>query len=330
MNNHPSYCCTESSCSQTRLSQGSGGLVCTNGHFYKFAPGTVVPVFASEPVDANEYAQKNAAEMHDNALRWVFATFQTDEEGLRRRLIERLGLNSGDCVLITGAGAGNDLPYLVNALSGKGDIYALDIAKEMLLAGVSRFGEALAGSGVGLHFSVGDATNLPFADGFFDAAYHFGGINLFPDISKGIGEMNRVVKSGGNIVISDEGLAPWLADTELGRMLVNNNALYAFSAPMTALPTTARAVKLSWELSNCFYIIEFKASTEPLPVNIDVPHIGKRGGTIRSRYFGRLEGIDPVLRDRIYEEAARRGVNRVAFLESALRAALNEDRLGHL
>ncbi|WP_051228031.1 class I SAM-dependent methyltransferase [Pleomorphomonas oryzae] len=282
-------------------------------------------MFVCEPEGANEYSRENAAEVHDNALRWVFKTFQTTEEDLRERLIARIGLKKGQRVLITGAGAGNDLPYLVRALGGEGDIYAQDIAKEMLLAGVSRYKAELAASGVSLHFSVSDATNLPFADGFFDAAYHFGGINLFPDIATGIAEMNRVVKAGGNIVIGDEGLAPWLVKTELGRMLINNNGLYACSAPLEALPATARSVKLSWELSNCFYVIEFQASTEPLPVNIDIPHLGKRGGTIRSRYWGRLEGVDPILRDRIYEEAERRGMSRVAFLESALRASLGKD-----
>ncbi|WP_332742575.1 class I SAM-dependent methyltransferase [Hydrogenophaga sp.] len=322
---HSSYRCTEPACARAPLTQRPEGLACPNGHFFAFAAGTDVPVFASEPEGANEYSRENAAEVHDNALRWVFNTFQTDEEGLRERLIARIGLEKGQRVLVTGAGAGNDLPYLVRALSGKGDIHAQDIAKEMLLAGVSRYRTELAGSGVGLHFSVSDATNLPFADGYFDAAYHFGGINLFPDIAKGIAEMNRVVRLGGNIVIGDEGLAPWLVDTELGRMLVNNNALYACRAPLSALPETARAVKVTWELSNCFYVIEFQASTEPLPVNIDVPHLGKRGGTIRSRYFGRMEGVDPTLRDRIYEEAERRGMSRVAFLESALRASLNRD-----
>jgi ubiquinone/menaquinone biosynthesis C-methylase UbiE len=288
-------------------------------------PGTDVPVFASEPEGANEYSRENAAEVHDNALRWVFNTFQTTEDDLRERLVARIGLKKGQRMLITGAGAGNDLPYLVRALGGDGDIYVQDIAKEMLLAGVSRYEAELAASGVRLHFSVSDATNLPFADGFFNAAYHFGGINLFPDIATGIAEMNRVVKPGGNIVIGDEGLAPWLVKTELGRMLVNNNNLYACGAPLEALPVTARSVKVSWELSNCFYVIEFQASTEPLPVNIDIPHLGKRGGTIRSRYFGRLEGVDPNLRDQIYEEAERRGISRVAFLESALRASLSKD-----
>jgi ubiquinone/menaquinone biosynthesis C-methylase UbiE len=307
------------------LTQGPDGLTCPNGHSFDFVPGTKVPVFASEPEGTNEYSKDNASEVHDNALRWVFNTFQTEEKGLRERLIARIGLKKGQRVLITGAGTGNDLPYLVSALSGNGEIYAQDIAKEMLLAGVSLHKDALAYSGVAIHFSVSDATNLPFADGFFDAAYHFGGINLFSNIATGIAEMNRVVTSGGNIVIGDEGLAPWLVGTELGRMLVNNNALYACSAPMAALPATARAVKLSWELSNCFYVVEFQACTEPLPVNIDVPHLGTRGGTIRSRYFGRMEGVDPALRDRVYQEATLRGMSRVAFLESALRASLDKN-----
>jgi len=325
MSNQSPYRCTTPACARVPLTKGSDGLTCPNGHHFSFAPGTEVPVFASEPEGANEYSQENAAEFHDNALRWVFATFQTDEQDLRERLVARLGLKQGDRVLVTGAGAGNDLPYLVRTLSGKGEVYAQDIAKEMLLAGVARHQMELAGSGVTLHFSASDATDLPFADGFFDAAYHFGGINLFPDIPKGIAEMNRVVKPGGNVVIGDEGIAPWLVDTELGQMLINNNALYACTAPLSALPATVRNVKLSWELSNCFYVIEFQASTEQLPVNIDVPHLGRRGGTIRSRYFGRMEGVDPALRDNIYKEAERRGMSRVTFLEAALRASLGKE-----
>lgn len=281
-------------------------------------------MFASEAQDANEYSIANAAEVHDNALRWVFSTFGTTEDDLRKRLVGRLRLEKGARVLVTGAGAGNDLPYLVAALSGEGEIYAQDIAKEMLLAGEVRHRAELRGSGVRLEFSVSDAMNLPFADASFDAAYHFGGINLFPDIARGIAEMNRVVRPGGRIVIGDEGIAPWLKDTELGRMLINNNALYAYEPPLAALPGTAREVNLSWELCNCFYVIDYSVSDQPLPVDIDIPHIGKRGGTIRSRYLGRLEGVSPDLRDQIYAEAERLGESRVAYLESVLRAALGK------
>lgn len=327
MSNYSSYCCTEPGCHRAPLNESPVGLRCSNGHLFPFASGTNVPVFASEPEDANEYAKVNAAELHDNALRWVFSTFETDEAGLRERLIARLGLTKGARILITGAGAGNDLPYLVSALSGSGEIFVQDIAKEMLLAGVARYQDELSSSGVSLHFSVSDATDLPFCDDVFDAAYHFGGINLFPDIAKGIAEMNRVVRPGGAVVIGDEGLAPWLTNTEFGKMLVNNNPLYACTPPMSLLPDTARLVKLTWELSNCFYVIEFCVSNDPLPLNIDVPHLGKRGGTIRSRYFGQLEGVTPALRERIYREAERRGLSRVEYIESALRDSLtNSDR----
>jgi SAM-dependent methyltransferase len=235
-----------------------------------------------------------------------------------------LQLRKGDRVLITGAGTGNDLPHIARRLMDGGEIYAQDIAQEMLLAGAERFRPEALRHGVTLHFSVSDAANLPFADGYFDAAYHFGGINLFADIRRGIAEMNRVVRDGGKVVIGDEGLAPWLRNTEIGRMLARNNSLYSCEAPLAFLPETARSPKLSWELCNTFYVIDFSVSTEPLPIDIDVPHVGTRGGSIRTRYLGQLEGVDPQLRDQIYAEAERRGISRVEYLESVLRSALSQ------
>ena len=72
-----------------------------------------------------------------------------------------------------------------------------------------------------VRFCVSDATALPFATAAFDAAYHFGGLNLFPDIRRGIAEMTRVVKPGGRVVFGDEGVAPWLVDSQFGKILVN-------------------------------------------------------------------------------------------------------------
>jgi SAM-dependent methyltransferase len=283
-----------------------------------------VPVFACEAENVNEYALKDAAVIHDNSLRWVFETFGSDEPSLRKSLISRLHLSKGMTILITGAGAGNDLPYIAQSLEGAGVIFAQDIAKQMLMAGVERHADKVKAMGVDIFFSASDATNLPFDDNVFDAAYHFGGLNLFPDIRQGISEMDRVVKPGGRVVLSDEGAAPWLKSTELGKMLIKNNPLYVYDAPLTLLPETARSVKLSWELCNCFYVIEYTVSDSHLPVNIDVPHIGKRGGSIRTRYFGQLEGIDPALRDRLYAEAEKLGVSRVEYLESLLNKSVSK------
>jgi SAM-dependent methyltransferase len=278
-----------------------------------------VPIFASEAEDTNEYALEGAANIHDNALRWVFDTFGTDEPSLRKSLVSRLHLSKGKTILVTGAGAGNDLPYLAQSLEGTGVIYAQDISKQMLMAGVDRYGAEPNALGVEIYFSASDATNLPFAENVFDAAYHFGGLNLFSNIRQGISEMDRVVKPGGRIVIGDEGIAPWLKQTEFGKMLIMNNPLYIYDAPLSLLPETARSVNLSWELSNCFYVIEFIVSDSPPRINMDVPHVGRRGGSVRKRYFGQLEGIDPSLRDKVYADAEKLGISRVEYLERLLR-----------
>lgn len=321
MSAEPLYACPEPGCGHGRLEAAQGGLRCQNGHEFPYIDGTRVPVFGSAPDGSTEYAAADSVEIHDNALRWVFATFGGTEAGLRRSLVARLGLSPGQTVLVTGAGTGNDLPFLAERL-GTGTIYAQDIARQMLLAGVERCAGGFGDGAVAVHFSVGDACRLPFAAGFFDAAYHFGGLNLFPDIRAGIAEMDRVVRRGGKVVISDEGIAPWLKDTEYGRMLINNNPLYAFGAPIHLLPATAQDVKLTWEVGNCFYVLEYRASDEPPAVDVDVRHVGRRGGSVRTRYHGRLEGIDPALRDRIYAEAEALGRSRVEYLEELLSAAL--------
>ena len=136
--------------------------------------------------------------------------------------------------------------------------------------------------------------------------------------------MNRVVRAGGRVVIGDEGLAPWLRNSEIGRMLIRNNPLYACEVPLGLLPETARSPRVSWELCNTFYVIEFSVATDPLPIDIDVPHLGTRGGTVRTRYHGQLEGVEPGLRDLVYAEAERRGQSRVEYLEFILRRALSE------
>jgi len=282
-----------------------------------FISGTKIPVFASESEDVNEYTIQNAAEVHDNSLKWLFDTFGSTEELLRNNLVARLGLNPGMRVLITGAGAGNDIPFITDHLKDEGVIYAQDISKQMIISAFEKFNGD--NNGLDLFFSVSDAMELPFGDDYFDAAYHFGGINLFPDIRKGIFEMNRVVKDKGKIVISDEGISPWFKNTEIGKMLITNNPICNYEPPLQFLPNTAQDVKLSWELSNYFYVIEFTVSSNLPDINIDVDHVGTRGGNIRKRYYGQLEGVDPKLKESLYKEARELGMSRVDYIESILK-----------
>jgi SAM-dependent methyltransferase len=163
---------------------------------------------------------------------------------------------------------------------------------------------------------------LPFRNDFFDAALHFGGINLFPDKQMAIKEMDRVVRPGGRIVIGDEGVAPWLKGTDQANILVHNTSLYANKPPLDLLPVTVREVDLSWELSNSFFVVSFTVSRDPLPFDIDVPHVGRRGGSMRTRFYGQLEGVDPCLKTEVFDEAERQKVSRVELIERLLRAGL--------
>ena len=171
---------------------------------------TQIPIFDNQKENVNEFSIKDAAEIHDNALSWLFKTHGVNENELRIELIDKLNLKEGNKILVTATGAGNDLAYISKKIGISGQVYAQDFAKEMLIAAYHRTKKAIDFNKYKIFFSVNDATDLPFNDNEFDATYHFGGINLYKDIKKGIDEMDRVTKPGGKIVFGDEGIAYWL------------------------------------------------------------------------------------------------------------------------
>ena len=285
---------------------------------------TNIPVFKNQKTNLNEFSIKNAAKIHDNALNWLFDTHKVNEEDFRRNIISRLNLKKGDKVLLTATGAGNDIKYIMEKIGPSGTLYAQDYSKEMLFAAYERSKKELDLSKFNIEFSVNDATNLPFADGSFDATFHFGGINLYNNIKAGIDEMHRVTKLEGKIVFGDEGLAQWLKKTELGKALITNNKLYEREPPLNLLPSSAKYVKLDWVINNCFYMIEYIKGLE-WDVNIDIPHVGTRGGSIRTRHFGKIEGIDPKLRDKFYKKVNSKGLSRVDVLEKLINNYLSKN-----
>ena len=54
-------------------------------------------------------------------------------------------------------------------------------------------------------------------------------------------------------------------------------------------------------------------------MDIDVPHVGCRGGSVRKRYFGGLEGIDKSLRDALYDEARTNQTSVSEIVEGLVR-----------
>ena len=81
-------------------------------------------------------------------------------------------------------------------------------------------------------------------------------------------------------------------------------------------------MNLTWVLGNCFYVIDFEVSDSMPLMDIDVPHKGARGGSMRKRYFGLLEGVSPALKAQVEIAASNAGTSKSYWLEKAIEKAL--------
>jgi hypothetical protein len=71
-------------------------------------------------------------------------------------------------------------------------------------------------------------------------------------------------------------------------------------------------------LGNCFYVIDFEVSGIGPLMNLDVPHKGSRGGTMRSRYYGRLEGVTDATKRYVISDAKNKGISVHEWLEQSI------------
>ena len=263
------------------------------------------------------YNQKDSTDIYANFLDWLFKTFDEEETLFRKKLIAKLQLKNGDKVLITGCGLGDDIYPILDIIGDSGEVYASDLSGEMILAATHH--KKLSNYNTNnIYFSVCNAQTLPFSDDFFDGVFHFGGINLFDDIELAIKEMQRVAKSGARVVFGDEGVAPWLKNTEYGKIAINNNSLWDAEPPINLLPENALDVNLSWILGGCFYLIDFEVSDVGPYMNMNINHKGPRGGNMGTRYFGKLEGVSLETKQFVIADAKEKGISAHDWLEQII------------
>jgi ubiquinone/menaquinone biosynthesis C-methylase UbiE len=243
------------------------------------------------------YSAANSVEVYENFLDWLFQTFDVDEKQFRESLVDKLELQDGQKVLITGCGIGGEVSCCLDKVGKQGEVHAQDLSKEMVLHAASGIRES------NVLFTISNAMNLPYRNNYFDAVFHFGGINLFGDVKTGIAEMARVCRKGGVVVFGDEGIAPHLIDSEYGKIAINNIPLWNKDAPIKYLPTNSLNISLDYILGNCFYLIRFTLGNEFPYMDIDVDHKGIRGGSARTRYFGQVEGVTEIAKAKLYEAA---------------------------
>lgn len=305
----------------------TGSLISAAGRRYAIDAGVPQLVHPERlsPIEQRTQAEYDhvAERIYDAALEWQFAAFREDENRIREGMIDLLGLQPGSRVLEVGCGTGRDSFRIARRLGPDGALFMQDLSPQMVTACLRNMTARASDTpfACALEYSVSNARHLPFPSGFFDAVFHFGGLNQFGDIPGSVAELTRVTTVGGAVVVGDEAVAPWLKGTEFEAIVTTNNALFKAEAPLAALPECARDVTVKWVLANCFYVIAFRKGEGPPPLDLDLKHQGWRGGSMRTRYFGQLEGVTVETKALVRAAAEASGLSVHEWLDRTLRDA---------
>lgn len=109
-------------------------------------------------------------------------------------------LREGERVVDIGSGGGIDSLVAARMVGPAGKVIGVDMTPEML----ERARAAAEDSGFGnVEFREAYMEELPLPDGWADVVISNGVLNLTPDKQKTLGEMFRVLRSGGRLQIAD-------------------------------------------------------------------------------------------------------------------------------
>jgi demethylmenaquinone methyltransferase/2-methoxy-6-polyprenyl-1,4-benzoquinol methylase len=111
----------------------------------------------------------------------------------RARAADLAALRSGDSALDVACGTGDLAIELARRVGPGGTVVGSDFAQEML--------ERARAKAPAIAWEWGNALDLPYAAGRFDAATVGFGARNFSDLDRGLAEMTRVVRPGGRVVV---------------------------------------------------------------------------------------------------------------------------------
>ncbi len=119
----------------------------------------------------------------------------------RRRAADLAALGPGGRALDVATGTGDLALELADRVSPGGEVVATDFSEKMLELARAKVDSRSFGPATRVLVQCANALALPFGDGEFDAATVGFGARNFSDLEGGLGEMTRVVRPGGRVVV---------------------------------------------------------------------------------------------------------------------------------
>jgi demethylmenaquinone methyltransferase/2-methoxy-6-polyprenyl-1,4-benzoquinol methylase len=120
----------------------------------------------------------------------------------RRRATDLAELPPGGRALDVATGTGDLALELAGRAGAGGEVVGVDFSERMLaIARAKADARAASLGGAGVRFETGNALDLAYRDGEFDAATVGFGARNFSDLGRGLSEMARVVRPGGRVVV---------------------------------------------------------------------------------------------------------------------------------
>ena len=116
----------------------------------------------------------------------------------RERAADRAELEPGDSALDACCGTGDLAFELARRVGPEGRVIGSDFSERMLDLARTKAGEREAAN---VRFEWGDALELPYDAGTFDAVTVGFGVRNLADLDRGVAELVRVLKPGGRLVI---------------------------------------------------------------------------------------------------------------------------------
>jgi demethylmenaquinone methyltransferase / 2-methoxy-6-polyprenyl-1,4-benzoquinol methylase len=119
------------------------------------------------------------------------------DRGWRKKVLRMVKASNPNTILDVATGTADQAIALTK--SGASQIVGVDISAGMLEVGKKKVTER--GLENIIRLELGDSENLPFQDMSFDVVTVSFGVRNFENLKKGLGDMQRVLKPGGKMVV---------------------------------------------------------------------------------------------------------------------------------